>query len=262
MSAVLLDQEIVHYEVLGRGRPVILLHGMVGSWRYWVPAMQAASIAYRAYALDFWGFGDSARVVQRYGVNGQVQLLDRFLESMGIGRVVLIGHGLGAVTALQFAAAHPEMVDRVLAVAMPLSSATLHPRLRTAPPAELADWLLNRLPQADPVRMDAVKADPQALTAAMQLMPAENFSSQWAPYNRACLLVHGQLDAAVIAPTLDQVIDLPEAVHSVTFEESGHFPMLDEPSKFNRLMIDFLTLPSGESPRQLQLKDEWKRRVR
>jgi hypothetical protein len=38
--------------------------------------------------------------------------------------------------------------------------------------------------------------------------------------------------------------------------------MLDEPSKFNRLMADFLTLSSGESPRQLQLKEEWKRRVR
>jgi pimeloyl-ACP methyl ester carboxylesterase len=34
----------VHYEVLGRGRPLIFLHGWVGSWRYWIPVMQAASI--------------------------------------------------------------------------------------------------------------------------------------------------------------------------------------------------------------------------
>ncbi len=262
MSAVLLDQEIVHYEVLGRGKPVILLHGLVGSWRYWVPVMQAASISYRAYALDFWGFGDSARVPVRYGVSGQVQLLDRFLDSMGIGRVVLIGHGLGAITALQFAATHPDMVDRVLAVAMPLTAETLNPRLRAIPPAELADWLLSRTPQAEPVRLDAVKADPLALTAALDPLPAQSFQSLWSPYNRACLLVHGQLDPAVTPPLLEQVMDLPEAVHAVAFEESGHFPMLDESSKFNRLMIDFLTLPSGESPRQLQLKDEWKRRVR
>jgi hypothetical protein len=38
--------------------------------------------------------------------------------------------------------------------------------------------------------------------------------------------------------------------------------MLDEPSKFNRLLSDFLALGSGEYPRQLQLKEEWKRRVR
>jgi hypothetical protein len=38
--------------------------------------------------------------------------------------------------------------------------------------------------------------------------------------------------------------------------------MLDEAGRFNRLLTDFLTLSPGLSPRQLQLKDEWKRRVR
>jgi hypothetical protein len=38
--------------------------------------------------------------------------------------------------------------------------------------------------------------------------------------------------------------------------------MLDQPNKFNRLMNDFLDLPSGQSPQQLQLKEEWRRRVR
>ncbi|OGO68807.1 MAG: hypothetical protein A2Z49_02605 [Chloroflexi bacterium RBG_19FT_COMBO_56_12] len=55
---------------------------------------------------------------------------------------------------------------------------------------------------------------------------------------------------------------LPEQTHQVVFESSGHFPMLDEPTKYHRLMADFLSLPSGESPRQLQLKEEWKRRIR
>jgi hypothetical protein len=48
----------------------------------------------------------------------------------------------------------------------------------------------------------------------------------------------------------------------VVFEQSGHFPMLDEANKYNRLLNDFLALTSGVSPRQLQLKEEWKRRVR
>ena len=54
---------------------------------------------------------------------------------------------------------------------------------------------------------------------------------------------------------------LPELMHAVIFEQSGHFPMLDETKKFNRLLVDFLSLASGDSPRELQLKDEWKRRV-
>ena len=78
----------------------------------------------------------------------------------------------------------------------------------------------------------------------------------------ACLMVYGQEDPAVQAPPQEQLLSLPENIHQVVFEQSGHFPMLDEPSQFNRLMTDFLALSSGESPRQLQLKEEWKRRVR
>jgi hypothetical protein len=48
----------------------------------------------------------------------------------------------------------------------------------------------------------------------------------------------------------------------IVFEGSGHFPMMEETQRFNRLLIDFLALDSGASPQELQLKEEWKRRVR
>jgi hypothetical protein len=51
-------------------------------------------------------------------------------------------------------------------------------------------------------------------------------------------------------------------MHQVNLDGSGHFPMVDNPVQFNRLMTDFLALDSGASPRDLQLKEEWKRRVR
>ena len=61
MSAIMIEGSIVHYEALGRGRPIVFLHGWVGSWRYWIAAMQVASTSFRAYALDLFGFGDTAR---------------------------------------------------------------------------------------------------------------------------------------------------------------------------------------------------------
>ena len=51
-------------------------------------------------------------------------------------------------------------------------------------------------------------------------------------------------------------------MHNIVLDGSGHFPMMDEAQKFNRLLIDFLALDSGASPQELQLKEEWKRRVR
>ena len=76
-------------------------------------------------------------------------------------------------------------------------------------------------------------------------------------------MVYGQNDPVMDgAPSADQLAAQPENIHQVVFESSGHFPMLEETNKFNRLMTDFLSLGSGVSPRQLQLKDEWRRRVR
>ena len=76
------------------------------------------------------------------------------------------------------------------------------------------------------------------------------------------LLVYGEKDTLVAPPDNGLMEALTNNVHSIELEESRHFPMLDEGSKFNRLLIDFLTLGQGESPRQMQLKEEWKRRVR
>ena len=259
MSVVFLDSGSVHYEVLGRGKPVVYLHGWVGSWRYWLPAMQATSISYRAYALDLWGFGDSAKTNQ-YDLEQQAALIDGFLEKMGIGRVVLVGHGLGALAAMAYAAKNPQVVDRVMAVSYPLEQGNLASRLRTASPAELGDWLLPRVPGVDAVRVELPKADPAAVTGS--LVNLAGLDTLWRQFATSCLLVHGANDPVVLPPRPEQLNEMPETMHAVLFEPGGHFPMLDDSSKFNRLVTDFLMLASGETPRQLQLKEEWKRRVR
>jgi pimeloyl-ACP methyl ester carboxylesterase len=120
MSAITVENDLVHYEVLGRGRPVILLHGWLGSWRYWVPAMQQLSMKYRTYALDFWGFGDSGRDTRRYDFPSQVMLLDQFMERMGISKAALVGHDLGAAVAARYAIQHPDRVPRLMVVSPPL----------------------------------------------------------------------------------------------------------------------------------------------
>ncbi len=120
MSAITIENDLVHYEVLGRGRPVILLHGWLGSWRYWVPAMRQLSMQYRVYALDLWGFGDTAHEAKFYGFPAQVKLLDQFMTKMGIEKAALVGHDLGAAVIARFAANEPTRVPRLLMVCPPL----------------------------------------------------------------------------------------------------------------------------------------------
>ncbi|MEP6893988.1 MAG: alpha/beta hydrolase [Chloroflexota bacterium] len=260
MSAILLDSSIVHYEVLGRGRPVIFLHGWVGSWKYWIASMQVASTSYRAYALDLWGFGDTAHNVLNYSLEQQATLLDRFLNEMGIGKIALVGHGLGALIGLKFASRFPQSVDRIMAVNCPLHIDAVNSRLRTGSPQELTDWLSSRTPESATALSDAAKADGQAITASMVGLQADNLYGNFRNLNTPCLLVYGEKDPAISAP--DDSFQLSSMTHPVYLDGSGHFPMIDETIRFNRLLTDFLALDSGVSPSELQMKEEWKRRVR
>jgi pimeloyl-ACP methyl ester carboxylesterase len=261
MSAILLEGGIVHYEVIGRGRPIIFLHGWVGSWRYWVPAMQAASTGFRAYALDLWGFGDSARDTARYGMDKQVSLLDHFLQELGMGKVAIVGHGLGALVGLLFTLRYPTVVDRIMAVGVPFEPVAINNRLRSATVQELIDWLLNKDASAEPARTDGIKADPLSLAASFSSPDLFNFTQRMGSMHNPCLLVYGQNDPAIVMPAFDPAT-APLNLHAVMLEQSAHFPMLDDTVRFNRLLTDFLALDSGESPRDLLFKEEWKRRVR
>jgi pimeloyl-ACP methyl ester carboxylesterase len=262
MSAIILDGQIVHYEVLGRGRPIIFLHGWVGSWRYWISSMQVASTSFRAYGLDFWGFGESARESKYYSIDEQTNLLNRFLDEMGIGKVALVGHSLGALVGFNFCARWPQSVDRMIAVNCPLYYDSINPRLRTSSLQDLVNWLGNKTPESTAALADAVKAAPQAVTDSISSFQTNGLFGKMRQTQIPCLLVHGQNDPAIPAPPADSSINLPHMMHHVVLEGSGHFPMIDESARFNRLMTDFLALESGVSPRELQLKEEWKRRVR
>ncbi len=263
MSAIILDGSMVHYEALGRGRPIVFLHGWVGSWRYWVNSMQIASTSFRAYALDLFGFGDTTRDPLRYTLERQADLVHRFLEEMGIGKVALVGHDLGALVGFSYLKQWPKTVDRMMAINCPLEYDSVNARMRTASMAELVDWLAARTPEATSALSDASKADPQAVAASMAgLQGNNNLFAGVRDLGVPCLFVYGPNDPAVTMPPQEKTDTFPTHMHQINLEGAGHFPMVDNPTQFNRLMTDFLALDSGVSPRELQMKEEWKRRVR
>ncbi len=222
--------------------------------------MQVASTSYRAYALDLWGFGDTAHLSSNYSLEQQASLLDRFLIEMGIGKIALVGHGMGALVSMTFAVHFSQSVDRVMAVSCPLNYDSVNARLRTSTASDLVGWLTNGASDAATALADASKADLEAVTKSMEGLRADGFFTGYRALNIPTLLVYGERDQAITLPS--EEISNSTMTQQITLEESGHFPMLDETVKFNRLLTDFLALESGASPSELELKEEWKRRVR
>jgi pimeloyl-ACP methyl ester carboxylesterase len=262
MSAIYIENHLVHYEVLGRGKPVLLLHGWIGSWRYWIPTMQSISTDFRAYALDLWGFGESEHLQSHYHLDGQVNLLRAFLASMGLKNVSIVGHGLGGLAALRLASQSPALVERLMLISVPPNGSSLDRRFSYSPADELASWLLQRVEDNTSVHNESRRTDPLALQSWSLGDSSEELITENDLLDLSCLFVFGQKDPAVPAPKSKSRKKNIFNNHAIVFEGVGHFPMLENATKFNRLLKDFLTIPTGKPVSDLRLKSEWKRRVR
>jgi len=260
MSAIIVDNGLIHYEALGRGKPVLFLHGWIGSWRYWMPTMEAVSDRFRTYAFDLWGFGDSDKSPQRYEIESYVSLIGAFMDDLGLVEAPLVGHALGAVAALLFAARMPDRVSKLMLVSLPLQGGAINRKLYTG-----SDNVLDRsigrrqAQQAYPeVAQEADKADSSAVTLSIRALANLNLTPELEKISQPLLIVHGEKDTLITPPSLDALSDLEDTARQISLKDSLHFPMLDEATKFQRLLRDFLE--GGLD--SLELRDEWKRRAR
>ena len=149
-----------------------------------------------------------------------------------------------------------------MVVSFPMGIQSTNPRLYSMSPEDSADWLLGQNPPNAESREDARKADPQAISTALEQYNQVNWRQLINRVPVSSIWIHGQNDQAISNPTGEQLTYLPELSDHLTFNDSGHYPMLDEPSKFHRLLSKFLELSPGDDPRQLDIKPMWKRRVR
>lgn len=266
MSVIIIDNGLVHYEAIGRGRPVIFVHGWLGSWRYWMPTMEAISDRHRTYAFDLWGFGDSDHNPQRYDIDSYVAQLEQFVENMGLNEVSIniVGHALGAAIALEYGnrfKASGDRTLRIMAVSTPMTPDAVDRRL-TSGGGSLLDRVLGRRGAADypEVDLESQKADPNAVAFSAQSIAKRELGRVLERLDLPLLLVHGEKDPFITPPAPDLMRMADKNVKPISLADSRHFPMLDEAPKFQRLLKDFLEARPEELA-SLALKEEWRRRT-
>ena len=258
VSSITTDQGILHYEVYGRGRPVILLHGWLGSWGLWQETMAYLGRYYRTYALDFWGFGESGPKENSFSVSDFVDMVAQFMEQLGIIRAPLVGHSMGGTVSLSVALRYPELVEKVTVVGSPIAGSSLSFLLKLfgmRPIGALVYtnmWafrlfirLLRPLYTRDP-------RWPQMMDRDLSRLSMESFQRSIASLRRTDL--RPQLDAIRI-PVMGMYGDHDIVVHPQQwrplqsgladarierFPDAGHFIMLDAPERFIHDVHDFL----------------------
>jgi len=105
----------MHYLHAGSGRPVILIHGVVGSSANWRGNLAALAEEASVYAIDQLNMGGSQRIP---GLDASLEATaDRvaaFMDAVGIARAEIVGHSHGGAVALMLAARHPERVRSLI----------------------------------------------------------------------------------------------------------------------------------------------------
>lgn len=94
----------VHYLDTGTNvsEAIVLLHGIGGNHRIWLPVVERLAPHHRVLALDLAGFGRSALPRQLLTVRYQAGILAQFITSLGLSRVLLVGTSLGGTVALRY----------------------------------------------------------------------------------------------------------------------------------------------------------------
>ncbi|NTU78902.1 MAG: alpha/beta hydrolase [Chloroflexales bacterium] len=261
MSAVIIDNQVVHYEVFGRGRPVLFLHGWLGSWRYWFPTIEVVSEHFRTYSLDFWGFGDSRRKQTRESIQAYSDQVIRFLDSLGIDRVMVVGHSMGGMVALKTALSYPDRIIRVATVGAPIDGDSLSWLLKLTDRPFFADafarmpWVRRKLfrfflgetsdPTISEMIDDSVKSTANTLRYAVSSMWRTDLRPELPRLRVPALIVHGGRDD-IVNPNQADLFDAVSQAQVVMMPRSRHFPFLDEAEIFNDVLLRFLK--AGSAP--------------
>lgn len=90
-----------------RGKPVVCIHGLTANCRCWDGIAEALSPKFQVVATDLRGRGVSERPSKGYSVLHHIEDLMALLDALGLERPAIMGHSLGALITLAFAALHP-----------------------------------------------------------------------------------------------------------------------------------------------------------
>jgi N-formylmaleamate deformylase len=105
----------LHYERSGSGlTPLVLLHGLSDDGRCWAPVVDAFTDAFEVVTVDARGHGLSDAPEDGYRLGTLAEDLAWVLRELRLERPVLLGHSLGALTAMALAGLHPDLPAAIL----------------------------------------------------------------------------------------------------------------------------------------------------
>jgi pimeloyl-ACP methyl ester carboxylesterase len=273
LHEILLHGHRVFYRSAGSGPVLVLVHGITSTSSTWANLLPYLADHFTVIAPDLLGHGESAKPRGDYSLGAYASGIRDLMMALGHERATFVGHSLGGGVAMQLAYQFPEHCERLVLVGSGGLGREITPLLRAAtlPGAELVlpllvddrvlgigrgvGRLLGRVglrvhtDLGEVLRGHASLSDGEARAAFLhtlrtivdpmgQRVDASDrlYLAQAIPF----LLVWGERDPIIPVEHAHTAHGLVPGSRLEVFPDAGHFPHLDDPLRFVRLLIDFM----------------------
>jgi pimeloyl-ACP methyl ester carboxylesterase len=120
-----------YYETHGSGRPLILLHGGLGSGEMFGPVLGLLAEHHQVIAVDLQGHGRTADVDRPFSLESMADDVAALIDHLGLDRPDVVGASLGGGIAMHTAARHPAKVGRLVAASANIRPDAIYAEIRS-----------------------------------------------------------------------------------------------------------------------------------
>ena len=252
----------------GDGPPVLFIHGLGGIWQNWLLNLCVFMDSHRCVAVDLPGFGLSEIPDGEISIPRFAKTVDAVCDQLGIEEPVVVGNSMGGFVGAELAVSFPTRVSKLalvsaaglsteylsreplLAGARAFMALTARTGLRGSPVVKrprlrrIALQPVVRYPErlSVPLASELVRgANAPGFMASFEALMSYSFRDKLERIEVPVLIVWGRNDMLVPVEDAEMFEHLiGENAHHVIFDDTGHLPMLERPTRFNELLRGFL----------------------
>ncbi len=253
----------LHYKEFGKGFPLIILHGLLGSLDNWQTVGRKLSEKFRVFIVDQRNHGKSLHT-EEFNYHLLSQDLLRFMELHQIKKAYLMGHSMGGKTVMNFALQHPDRVEKLIVVDIAPSAYADHHHVifdalfaadvaKAVSRDEVEERLRIKLNNDEPIVQFLLKGltrneknegfhwkfNATALWKNYDIISAAVTSSR--PFTGETLFIKGEKSDYINAANGVEIASLFPNYHLAEIKGAGHWVQAEKPTDFITATLNFLS---------------------
>ncbi|MBQ8292957.1 MAG: alpha/beta hydrolase [Bacilli bacterium] len=235
------------FSLEGKGENIIVLHGWGCNKELFKSIASALSTKYQVYVLDLPGFGKSEEPRIPYTLDDYTKVLKEFINKNHIENPIIIGHSFGGRIGIRYA--YENKVKKLILIdSAGIKHHSIIKSFKIYRYKLLKKWyvITKNISKLEELTEKSGSADFKAASNIMKrtlsLIVNTNQLKELSKIECETLILWGVLDKTT--PYQDALIMKKRIKNSalISFDESGHFPFIDEEYKFIKVLKSYLQI--------------------